>query len=317
MSRKFLAALAFTSFLTVSAIPCQAAVVIDPALGWSSEFAWASSLFLLGAGLGTLGLYRRYVRKFMLSCVIVLPILFFIGEAKATLLPVEGTGIPINWGNPVSPVTADTETGLQWLNVYQIGSGGYYHAYDFLQTNLSPGGEYYGWRLASAAQVLTLFEHAGLPSNIFGFHDTNGPVSDAVIALQRLVGGCWTGTVDDFSYTWAIVSDSSGPGWLSRVGFETWGESALKPGGAPGEPSDYYWKVSSSSDGVNPLAIADYDGWNDGPNPMGAWLVREQSIPVPEPSTTLLTGIGLVILAVWAKRSAIAKFTKPRSSAES
>lgn len=48
MLRKFLAALGFTSFLTVAAIPCQATVVIDPALGWSGEFAWFGGIGPIG-----------------------------------------------------------------------------------------------------------------------------------------------------------------------------------------------------------------------------------------------------------------------------
>lgn len=48
MLRKLLAALAFTSFLTVSAIPCQATVIIDPASGWSGEFAWFDGIGPIG-----------------------------------------------------------------------------------------------------------------------------------------------------------------------------------------------------------------------------------------------------------------------------
>lgn len=48
MLRQSLAAIAFTSFLAVSSIPCEATVVIDPALGWSGEFAWFGGIGPIG-----------------------------------------------------------------------------------------------------------------------------------------------------------------------------------------------------------------------------------------------------------------------------
>ncbi|ACH40078.1 PEP motif-containing protein, putative exosortase substrate [Citrifermentans bemidjiense Bem] len=48
MAKRFLAALAFSSFFTLSSIPCQATVVIDPALGWSGEFSWFDGIGPIG-----------------------------------------------------------------------------------------------------------------------------------------------------------------------------------------------------------------------------------------------------------------------------
>lgn len=48
MLRKSLAALAFTSFIALSYTPSEATIVIDPALGWSSEFAWFGGIGPIG-----------------------------------------------------------------------------------------------------------------------------------------------------------------------------------------------------------------------------------------------------------------------------
>lgn len=207
------------------------------------------------------------------------------GEAQATLLAVDdfSYGTPV-WG---APVTLDSTTGLEWLNI-QITSL-QAPSYAELQSWLSPGGKLSGWKLASAAQVFTLMGDAGLPDSIFGFRDTTGRYASQITSFQNLLGGlvCW----DGYRYTWGMVRDSPAPDEVAIIGLGSWGL--------------YEWgETVFSESSLMIQSIGTYDSCNyAGADPVGAWLVREaDTITTPEPSTMLLLSGGLFALAVLRRR---------------
>lgn len=158
----------------------------------------------------------------------------------------------------------DTGTGLEWLDL---------HLTDGKSVNqalaLHPG-----WSLASDAQVIALLTNAG-----FGLMDNTSRAADKPIVLGLLsLFGCTNFCAGNFE--------------LAR-GFATWS------GGGLTRPLFGLSTLPSPSGGgyaaITSLLTPNYDLVDA---TAGVYLIRV----VPEPSTLVLVGLGLMTLARWRSR---------------
>jgi len=83
-------------------------------------------------------------------------------------------------------LTIDTSSGLAWLNVtLTVGM-----SYNQVLAATLPGGEFQGFRYATAPEVLDLYNDAGIPGN--GFYPLSSPAVPSIQSLVSLVGVTFT-----------------------------------------------------------------------------------------------------------------------------
>src|SRR4051794_27118202 len=70
-------------------------------------------------------------------------------------------------------ITYDPNTGLRWLDVTQSTN----RSFNDVSSQFGRGGDFYGYRYATAAEVGTLFMNAGLPI-------TEGPQSQGTVGVE-------------------------------------------------------------------------------------------------------------------------------------
>ena len=180
--------------------------------------------------------------------------LFAGGQANAALLDLGG-------------FTADTNSGLDWLDLTATQS----LSYNELVVATGPGGAFEEYRLATVAEVDTLFIAAGLPAS--GNETTDFA---AVNALIGLVGS--TSTQDGFLEAFGITAT---PGISS-------GHRVVS--------LDYFTRDPLSLYGLfNGLTYGD----SFGPDIAGGWLVRPTVVPLP-PAAWLF---GAALLLLWRRAS--------------
>jgi hypothetical protein len=156
-------------------------------------------------------------------------------------------------------ITRDTQSGLDWLDV-TLSTG---YSYNQVVEQLGDGRAFEGFHFAMEAELVVLFEHAGLDI------DAHTPVEPA-IELLDLVG---------------ISVESRGGGHIagffndgdidSSVGLAT----LIAPTGREERYNVIIWKNSRSSSQVSSIT--------------GSWLVRDTPTNVPEPAAFLMCTIGL------------------------
>jgi hypothetical protein len=216
---------------------------------------------------------------------------FCIASATA---PVQAALVPIENGR----VTRDTETGLEWLDLWTTSS----LWPERMLFHLRPGGLFEGWRYATLDEVAQLFRTAGIPDITYGTEPVRWTKAnyEPVLALIDLVSvvypyGCFT---RDCPHSEGITGTSPAPG-----------ESPPNPvSGPPGNDEPYHLTALLSAcgacgsfDEVHNLAAAvvggasyaqDASGWP------GHWLVRATAAAeIAEPGALLLLGAGLLGLA--------------------
>ena len=127
----------------------------------------------------------------------------------------QGAGTLVSADDPVfgaGAITLDTATGLEWLDLgFSIN-----RSYDDVSANLGPGGDFAGFRYASAAELITLYTNAGIvnvDTNVFEAVNL-GPVSN----LLNLTGTTWQGTGSG-PFAGGRVSDIHPPTGGRRVSF--------------------------------------------------------------------------------------------------
>ena len=79
-------------------------------------------------------------------------------------------------------ITLDPNTGLRWLDVTSSVN----RSYEDVTLNLVPGGDFYGYRYATAPEVAQLFTNAGIVTPWVG--NQPGPGSSDYFELMNLVG---------------------------------------------------------------------------------------------------------------------------------
>ena len=181
--------------------------------------------------------------------------------------------------------TFDPSTGLEWLDVtLSVG-----RSYDDLtgtgtdagDSEFVSGGDFFGWRLATEAEVLTLFSNHGFPK-IYGATPANLPFSDSFLSLFGITGSSPSADPSANPFVWGISADPE-PGFPSSLvaPFAQWVNLHSPPVGSTGTSGRDRRQASLDA---------------------GAWLNRE-AIAVPEPSTLPLYGFGLVVLALVMRRN--------------
>ncbi len=83
-------------------------------------------------------------------------------------------------------LTIDASSGLAWLNV-TLTAG---MSYNQVLAATLPGGEFQGFRYATAPEVLALYSDAGIPGT--GFYPVSSPVVQSIRSLVSLVGVTFT-----------------------------------------------------------------------------------------------------------------------------
>lgn len=194
-------------------------------------------------------------------CLRVILLLLAGNTAKAVLVQVND---PLIVGNFTYTrdgfnITRDTQSGLDWLDV-TLSTG---YSYNQVIEQLGDGGAFEGFRHATEAELVDLFEHSGLDI------DAHTPVEPA-IELLDLVG---------------ISVESRGGGHIA--GYFSDGDTNSSVGLAtliaPTRQEESYdifiWKNSRSSSQASSIT--------------GSWLIRDTPINVPEPAAILMCTIGL------------------------
>lgn len=80
-------------------------------------------------------------------------------------------------------ITLDTDTGLQWLDVTLTTN----RSYNDIAGQFGSGGDFTGWRHATAGELIEFFGNAGLPAAL-GEVDPGSLLDDEIRALLDLTG---------------------------------------------------------------------------------------------------------------------------------
>lgn len=186
-----------------------------------------------------------------------------------------GEALMISAGDPhfgIASVTRDTATGLEWLD-FTATLG---RSMDEVTAGMGPGGEFAGYRYATAAEVTTLYADAGIfaaqtpDEKFYAVYDLLGymgyvpyPYSQGDSRLVFAMTGTGPNQFNQyvFSYLWAKVIDSPYIYGYYNIGYMV----------------DDWTVVPSTHSPV-----------------LASFLVRDDAPALtPEPSTLLLAGAGL------------------------
>jgi hypothetical protein len=218
-----------------------------------------------------------FLKTFYLFCA-----LFFVGSnARASFIELHDPNIPL--GDGPYNITRDTQTGLEWLDIWSSRAMGYSQ----ITSQLGSGGTFESFRFATREELETFLRNAGLTA---GRNDDYG----SLIEFLRLVGLNYGTPYESLPHC------LPGPCFTS-----IWG--IYDPGFAP---VDNHYATAQIT--ITHLGETGYGSVNffTPTYPLGAmlgtevtyWLVRDATLPAPEPTTFALLGMGLAGLGYAARR---------------
>jgi hypothetical protein len=182
-------------------------------------------------------------------------------------------------------VTFDSETGLRWLDVV-VPTG---LSYSEALAETEPGGHYEGWRMATADEVATLFDHAGFDLTVGSdfVPQNHGPAMAlaALVGTSATNGNCGSGCSFSFTQGWRLRAPGEDPSFYYVDGLGWFDNSAPLNPSYPQAP-------------IGRAALGHYTGQDSGSSGRGAWLVQ-----VPEPGPGLVAASALGALAGLAGRA--------------
>ncbi len=198
------------------------------------------------------------------------------GPAQAALIQQNST-----FG--ANSITFDTDTNLGWLDLpFTLD-----YSYDELQLEFGAGGVFDGYHLATGDEVYSLFVNAGIPYINAGNHvDHADNVVPAQALMNDFIGQTRTQTAYGVTYPEAIgiTADLSSSGTsVHRYGIDL---------------------VLSGSTAAYKVGGAGSSGVTAGFTTIGAWLVQDSAVSVPEPATIALFRLGLVGIGYRRRRLA-------------
>ena len=166
-------------------------------------------------------------------------------------------------------IVVDGQTQMEWLRL----DATFGMSFDQVASQMDAGETFAGFKIASAADVTTLFKDANVWAPLAPQHGAAAMAAGS--AFGSLFGRFDIGAT---FVSQGMTSMATGPGGFLERAFGV----SYRPGA-----------VSSFDD----AGYARYDSFDR----VGTWLVRTVP-PVPEPSTYLLFGLGLLALGVVAPR---------------
>lgn len=182
-------------------------------------------------------------------------------------------------------ITRDLDSGLEWLDLTETAGRSFF---DVL-AETERGGEFAGFRIATAAEVEQLFLNAGIPD------------IDTVEGIGTPGGG--TGplfTAANFEPTLDLIN-LLGPTAVMRepggLVFDAGGAFTSTPSDVlPGGLKIAFLRAVTASE----LGLAEFEP-RDPNAPASSYLVRTTP-PIPEPSAALLFGVGALGVAAYVRR---------------
>ncbi len=209
------------------------------------------------------------MKRFVLEVIYLICILGFTAypnNAHSELVPVQDTTFSPIFNCP--GVILDTATNLDWLNLNY--TAGWFQNYNMIPWWLSEGNRFYGWQIATSAEVFQLWNDANLPGGVFS--DYNGRYNVQVTYFQNLIGA------------WNTTPESGGGG--NMYSFES---SGYVYGGGVLQLIQY-----AHQQNLNIIVDGNYAAYYDAASISGfqggVWLIRDA---VPIPGTVWLFGFGL------------------------
>ncbi len=222
-------------------------------------------------------------RRFVLALLSVAACLWPL-PAVASFIPIDDPEFGFG------ALTRDTATGLEWLDLPLSVD----RSFDEVADEFGPGGEFEGLRHASRDEVKAVFGNAGLPNG----DGLSGPSADLVAPIESFQGF--------FGVTRDTVQGSPPTGTEATIGLMPYTDECCAQIAGLGLTTDFWFDESEPPPGVVYETRGGVDlrtgssslvetGFSS-PD-FGHWLVRESSAQIPEPTSGLLYGLGLAVVA--------------------
>ena len=184
-------------------------------------------------------------------------------------------------------ITLDTDTGLEWLDVTLTTN----RSYNDIAGQFGSGGDFTGWRHATAGELIEFFGNAGLPAAL-GEVDPGSFLDDEISAFLDL-----TGKIHDGSTTINLPVASSDP--VFRTNGAMFDGSEFLP------PNIQSTSWAGITDGQFALRVRVHTGEGPGTSQetvLGHWLVREASTEVSAPGGLALFVMSLAVFGALRRR---------------